>query len=318
MVPPLARVTFFASLTAALIFLIWPFATPSVRTTRAHAAERMSMACRRSLTLVLRPGVVPPVNAAWNRPAARDIPPGPVTERFPLYPDAIPTSVAMPPNAVSGILPSYRKVARAEFRLPAGYLTVSAWYTHALAACGMPIGGTMPLQQHGGPRFAGLEYISPDWLNRLTLIFRPLTPSTTAVLYVAQTLDLPPRPVSSLLNGPFVSVAVEYRSTGILPQSNYHFRFTITWPATIARLVAAINGRTQIYVPVGVGGTVLSVQSVKLSFLRPDGGARMVVVGGVLDRIIVGHTRPLVDLNGRVLKLLSRIVRHHCRTAGTC
>jgi len=98
----------------------------------------------------------------------------------------------------------------------------------------------------------------------------------------------------------------------------HRFRFTITWPATIARVVAAINGRTCIYVPVGAGGTVLSVQSVRLSFLRRDGGARMVVVGGVLDRIIVGHTRPLVDLNGRVLKLLSRITQHRCQAAGTC
>jgi len=44
----------------------------------------------------------------------------------------------------------------------------------------------------------------------------------------------------------------------------------------------------------------------------------MVFVGGVLDRIIVGHTRPLVDLNGRVLKLLSRIVRHRCQAVGMC
>jgi len=114
LVPSLARATFSALLTAALVFLIWPFATPSVRTTRAQAAESVSMSCQRSLTLVLRPGAVPPVNADWNKPTARDIPPGPVIERFPLYPGAIPASVAMPPHAVIGILPSYRKVARAE------------------------------------------------------------------------------------------------------------------------------------------------------------------------------------------------------------
>jgi hypothetical protein len=224
----------------------------------------------------------------------------------------------MPPHAVIGILPSYRKVARAEFQLPAGYQTVSTWYRHALAGCGILINGTMPLQQHGGPRFAGLEYISPDWLNRLTLIFRPLSPATTAALYVAQTLDLPPRPASSLLNGPFTRVAVDYQVAGVLPQSNHRYRFTITWPATIARLVAAINRPTRIWVPVGAGGTVLSSQSVRLSFVRRDGGVRVVFVGGVLDRIIVGRTRPLVDPNGRVLKLLTRIVRHRCQAAGTC
>ena len=47
-----------------------------------------------------------PADAEWNRPTARDIPPGPVIERFPLYPGAVPSGVAMPPHAVIGILPS--------------------------------------------------------------------------------------------------------------------------------------------------------------------------------------------------------------------
>jgi hypothetical protein len=312
-----ARTMLSTFLTAILVSLVWLAATPSVRTTLAHAVRTGSTSCQRSLILVLRPGRVPPANADWNKPPAPDIPPGPVTERFPLYPGAIPSSVAMP-HAVVGILPTYRKVARAEFQLPARYPTVSTWYQHALAACGMPIGGTMPLQQHGGPRFAGLVYISPHWLNWLNLVFRPLSLTTTAVLYVAQTLDLPPRPASSLLHGPFTRVAVDYQATGVLPQSNHRYSFIITWPATIARLAAAINGPTRIWVPVGAGGAVLSSQSVRLSFVRRDGGARPVSVGGVLDRIIVGHTRPLVDLNGKVLKLLTRIVQHRCQPARGC
>jgi hypothetical protein len=224
----------------------------------------------------------------------------------------------MPAHAVIGILPSYRKVARAEFQLPAGYSTVSAWYQHALAACGMPIAGTMPLQQHGGPRFAALEYISLDWLNRLTLVFRPLSTTATAVLYVAQTLDLPPRPASSLLHGPFTRIAVDYQSNGTVPHSNHRYRFTITWPATIARLVAVINGPTRIWVPVGGGEAVVFYQSGRLSFVRRDGGVRVVSVGGVLDRLIVGRSRPLVDRDGRVLKLLTRIVRQRCQAGSAC
>jgi len=291
---------------------------PPDRATLAHAAQAQSLPCQRSLTLVLRTGPVPPADAEWNRPTARDIPPGPVIERFPLYPGAVPSGVAMPPHAVIGILPTYRKVARAEFELPAGYRTVSAWYRHALTACGLSIDETMPLQQHGGPQFAGLGSMSPDWLNQLTLIFRPLSPTTTAVLYVAQTLDLPLRPASSLLHGPFTRVAVEYQSSGALPHSNHLYRFSITWPGTITRLVAAINGPTRIWVPVGTGGAIAFSESVRLSFVRRDGGVRPVSVGGVVDRLAVGRSRPLVDMNGRVLKLLARIVQWRCHVTGAC
>ncbi len=284
----------------------------------AHAAQAESLPCQRSLTLVLRTGPVRPAHAEWNRPTARDIPPGPVIERFPLYPGAVPSGVAMPPHAVIGILPTYRKVARAEFELSAGYRTVSAWYRHALTACGLPIDETMPLQQHGGPQFAGLGSESPDRLNRLTLIFRPLSPTTTEVLYVAQTLDLPPRPASSFLHGPFTRVAVEYQSSGALPHFNHRYRFSITWPGTITRLVAAINRPTRIWVPVDTGGAVPFSESVRLSFVRRDGGVRPVSVGGILDRLAVGRSRLLVDMDGRVLKLLVRIVQRRCHVAGAC
>lgn len=176
----------------------------------------------------------------------------------------------------------------------------------------------MPLQQHGGPQFAGVGSTSPDWLNQLTLIFRPLSPTTTAVLYVAQTLDLPPRPASSFLQGPFTRVAVEYQSSGVLPHSNHRYRFTVTWPATITQVVAAINRPTRIWVPVGAGGTVPFSESVKLSLVRRDGGVRSVTVGGVLHRLIVGRSRPLVDMNDRVLTLLTRIVQRRCLVVGTC
>ncbi len=209
-------------------------------------------------------------------------------------------------------------MARAEFELPAGYRTVSAWYYHALTACGLPIDETMPLQQHGGPQFAGLGSMSPDGLNQLTLIVRPLSPTTTAVLYVAQTLDLPLRPASSLLHGPFTRVAVDYQSSGALPHSNHRYRFSIAWPGTITRLVAAINRPTRIWVPVGAGGTIPFSESVRLSFVRRDGGVRPVSVGEVLDRLAVGRSRPLVDMNGRVLKLLARIVQWRCHVAGAC
>lgn len=41
-------------------------------------------------------------------------------------------------------------------------------------------------------------------------------------------------------------------------------------------------------------------------------------VGGILDRLAVGRSRLLVDMDGRVLKLLVRIVQRRCHAAGAC
>jgi hypothetical protein len=149
-------------------------------------------------------------------------------------------------------------------------------------------------------------------------VFRPLAQRTTAVLYFAQTLDLPPRPAASYLRGPFTRVNVHYQSIGVLPKSNHRYNFTIVWPATIARLVAAINRPTRIWVLIGSGGTVLFSESAELSFIRQDSGVRKVSVGGVLDRIIVGHTHPVADINARVIKLVARIAHRRCRSAESC
>lgn len=282
-----------------------------------HGGPAGSSSCSGNLTLVLRPGVVSPASADSNSPPARDIPPGPLIERFPLYPGAAPSNAAMPAHAVVSMPPAYRKVARAEFQVPAGYRAVSAWYQSSVRACGLFLEGTMPLQQHGGPRFTTLDFVSPRGLSRLTLVFRPLSSTETAILYVAQTLDLPPRPQASYLNGPFTRVQVTLKSSGAVPTMNYTRRFTITWPATIARLVTAINKPAQIFVPLG-GGAVISSQSAVLSFVREDGGVRKVSVGGTQDLLIVRHTRPLDDTDGTVLKLVVRITHHRCPNAGRC
>jgi hypothetical protein len=312
-VPRLAA--FFA---VVLSFSLCATTAPSGGATPAHAAPTHAISCERNLTLDLRPGTVPPANADWNKPPARDMPPGPVIERFPLYPGATPSTVTMPSDAVVGILPTYRKVARAEFAVPAGYRSVVTWYQRQLAVCGLHTNGTMPLQQHGGPAFTGLEYIAPNWLDRLSILIRPLSGTTTAVLLVAQTLDLPARPLASLLHGPFTHVRVDYQSHGVAPGSSHRYRFTIAWPASVTRFVTAINRPTRVWVPVGSGGTVEFSSSLRLSFVRLDGGARPVSVGGVLDRVIVGRSRPLVDMNGRVLKLLSRILQRRCHSQGAC
>jgi hypothetical protein len=55
-----------------------------------------------------------------------------------------------------------------------------------------------------------------------------------------------------------------------------------------------------------------------LSFVRTDGGARRVKVGGILDEVVVGRTRSLEDTDGAVMHLVHRIVVHRCQTSRAC
>ncbi len=177
----------------------------------------------------------------------------------------------------------------------------------------------MPLQQHGGLQYAGLFFTSRQGLHWLSLTFRPISSRLTLVRYVLQTLDLPPRPAASFLRGPFVRVSVFYRSVGVVPAMNRTYHFTITWPATIARLVTAVNGPTRISVGyMGGGGAVVMTESADLSFVRTDGMARQVRVGGSLNTVVVGRTRPLDDTNGNALRLVDRIVALRCRGIHAC
>jgi len=206
-----------------------------------------------------------------------------------------------------------------EFAIPAGYARASNWYRRSLASCGFFVTSEAPLQQHGGPPYTGLFFTSRDGLRWPALIFRPVSPHLTLARYVVQALDLPPRPAASFLRGPFLRVAVLYRSAGALPSMNHVYRFTITWPATIARLVAAVNRLTRIAVSgLGVGGTVIMTERAVLSFVRTDGGARLVTVGGMLDEVVVGRTRPLEDTDGAVMRLVHRIVVRRCQTSHAC
>ncbi|HEX6508395.1 MAG TPA: hypothetical protein VF221_12245 [Chloroflexota bacterium] len=277
------------------------------------------MTCSATLTLLLQPGPIPGA-ASRNGATAGDIPPNPLIEHLPLYPTATRATLPISAAALFQIFPpAYRKVAMASFRVPAGYRDLSDWYRPSMAACGLSVDGEEPLQRPAGVLFAGLSFTSRDGLRRISLLFRPLSPRLTVVQYLAQALDLPPRPARSLLRGPFKRVSVFYQSRGVIPTSQHTYRFTITWPATIARLVTAVNRPTQIAVSgLGSGGTVVFTETAVLSFVRPDGGARRVQVGGTLGYLIVGRTRAVVDSGGMLMKLVDRIVTQRCRHAQTC
>jgi hypothetical protein len=181
------------------------------------------------------------------------------------------------------------------------------------------VNGSQPIQQHGGPPYAALFFTSRDGLRRLSLAFRPVSPRLTLVRYLVQALDLPPRPAASFLHGPFVRVSVFYQSSGVIPASNHVYRFTINWQPTITSLVRAVNRPTRIAVCcIGVGRVVIMTEKATLSFIRTDGGIRRVRVGGVFDRIVVGHTRPLDDTNLRVEHLVDRLVTRRCRGSHAC
>lgn len=274
--------------------------------------------CSAPLTLALRPKSVPGPYVQ-NGPPAHDIPPNPVIVHLPLYPGAVSSTTPIPNDTFQNFPASYRKLSIAEIAIPAGYAVVSDWYRGSLAACGYMVNATSPVQQHGGPPFAALFFISRDGLRTVSLTFRPVSRHLTLVRYLVQVLDLPPRPAASFLHGPFVRVDVLYHSQGVVPGSIHDYRFTSNGQPTIARLVHSVNHLGRIAVSgLGSGGVVLFSETIVLSFVRNEGGIRRVTVGGVLHQVVVGRSRPLVDTNDQVLRLADRIVYARCHSAHGC
>lgn len=288
----------------------------SVAAVRARTA---TTTCLTPLTLVLRPGTVPGIGAQ-NGPPAWDLPPNPVIVHLPLYPSAIGSTGFIPTNTFQSLPPSYRKIALTTFALPVGFKAASAWYQTNMANCGYSSSGASPLQKHGGITVATFFFTSHDNLRMVSFTFRPISQRLTLVEYLAQMLDLPPRPAASYLHGPFVRVYVLYRSHGVVPPANRVRRFTINWQPTIKRLVDTINMPLQIHTPrmrEGGGLTILT-ESSTLSFVRADGGIRRVHVGGVFNTVIVGHTRALDDTVRGVQFLVDRLVDARCRGNRSC
>lgn len=297
-----------------LVLLVLTGVVPAHASTRA--ASTGTTPCFAPLTLVLHPGPVLGADDRGGR-TARDIPPEPLILHLPLYPAATSSASRFSSRAILVFPPAYRKSASATFVVPAGYSRVSNWYRTHVSACGYENESVIPLQSQGGPQYAGLELVSHQGLTRLSLLFYPISPRLTRVLYVAQAIDSPPRPAASYLRGPFVRVSVFFRSIGIIKSRTY--RFTITWPATIARLVTAVNRITQVSVgSFGSGGVTLLTENAVLSFVRTDGGMRQVRIGGTLGTVVVGHSRTLVDSNGTLRRLVHRIVTLHCPGSQAC
>ncbi len=286
---------------------------------RSRQAARISGSCSTAPAFLLVPE---PLKGpfARNGPVARDIPRGVLSLHFPVYPGIVRSTVTIPQFGDFDLPPAYRKVATAEFAVAVGYAAVSAWYRATMPSCGLLLGADTPLQRHGGPAYAELSYASPDGLMLVHLTFRPLTERLTAVRYVVEALDLPPRPPASFLRGPFVRVGVDFQSFSSAPSFVHRYSFTITWPATTSRLVVAVNRLKRVYVPgLGMGGGGVIASSVTtLSFVREDGGIRRVRIGTLRGMAVVGHSRPLDAYSGNLFDVVRRIVAHRCSTASAC
>ena len=286
---------------------------------RSRQAAPTSGSCSTAPAFLLVPEPLPGPSAR-NGPTARDIPLGVLILHLPVYPGAVRSTVAIPQFGAFDVPPAYRKVTTAEFAVAAGYATVSAWYRANMQSCGLLLGADTPLQRHGGPAYAALSFASPGGLTVATLTFRPLTAQLTAVRYVAEALDLPRRPLASFLNGPFVRVVVSYHSFSALPSLAHRYSFTITWPATISRLVLAVNRLRRVYVSgLGMGGGAIASSAVTtLSFVRTDGGMRRVRISTLRGTAVVGHSRALDAYSGNLFEVVEHIVAHRCSTASAC
>lgn len=175
------------------LLMVGALCTPASISASPKVPLTVATACTAPLTLVLRPGPIPGGVSLQNQAPARDIPPNPVITRLPLYPAATPSTGRIPLYNAQTLPPGYRKIALAEFALPAGLSAAMDWYSGAMRACGLVNNGTASFPGHGGPRFTALVFVSRDGLHYVLLTFRPVSPRLTLVRYLVQALDLPPR-----------------------------------------------------------------------------------------------------------------------------
>ncbi len=299
-----------------MVVLGWmPAARPSaVLAFTSGKVPQAGSGCAASLTLLLTPG--PGTVPDMDRPAA-DIPRTPLVMHLPLYPEAVPSTYAMPLNGGMHIPALYRKVAVAEYAVAVPLQIVQTWYAAALSRCGFRQYGFLSRQRQGGITYAGGDFVNASGVN-LQLTYRVVSRHLTAIRYVLQALDLPPRPKATYLHGPFVRVNVTVHMYSAVPTGNHFWRFTITWPATISRLVHSINSLKYVYPGPGCcGGVVVSSETATLSFVRPDRGTRLVALSSILDTVTIGRAGTLSEAV-RVLPTVNAIAQRRCGMTSAC
>lgn len=245
-----------------------------------------------ALTLHLEAGTrMPPGTYLPNLMQPRDMPPGPVSLRLPLYPGAVPTRETVLTDGFQSPGSNYLKSAWAEEWLPAQSASAAwTWYRGEFAACGydaatsagysavvLPPSGWVTLTVFTSRRNKHVQV-------QLTLQRDPWTGHLVA-LYFALDDDIPPRAAGSYLPADVVkariatwyypAVVVGRQATASAtpaptPPPYYVTTVTISDPAALAVLVHAINSLTDIW-PAESGCTAGPDFATTLVFSRRNG-----------------------------------------------
>ncbi len=211
---------------------------------------------------------------------AQGMPPGDVTVTVPVYPGARASNATFHVPCWSTPMTPYVKTAQTAFRVAAADPTVQAWYGRAFAGTGLPTAGSsmagsgdfssVCLDYGGRPVYGPAGY-QPE----VDVAFEKLSPHATLVVYHATAVVPPPRePSAYVAPGAVARVDVTYRpwNWGARPP----FQRTITDPATIAGLAAAVNA-----LPPDGGGTCLpaadTMAGASLVFDLNEGGTQVVI-----------------------------------------
>gem|GEM_PF-6638937 len=235
---------------------------------------------------------------------APGMPPGDVVVAVPLYPGARRSKATF--HAPCWGMPGspYTKTAQVEFRIPAADATAEAWYTHAFAATQLPASGSgmaghgdysSQCQQFGGRGVYGPGGYPPE----VEVGFDQLTPDATLVVYHATAVVPPPRaPGSYVTPNEVARVDVTYRPWNW--GARRPFQKSVTEPATIAGLAAAVNA-----LPPDAGGICFAAADVSagttLAFDLKGGGAQVFTSRpGVCGAVEVAGHRTLWDVSDRL------------------
>ena len=234
---------------------------------------------------------MPPGTYLPNLMQPRDMPPGPVSLRLPLYPGAVPTRETVLTDGFQSPGSNYLKSAWAEEWLPAQSASAAwTWYRGEFAACGydaatsagysavvLPPSGWVTLTVFTSRRNKHVQV-------QLTLQRDPWTGHLVA-LYVALDDDIPPRAAGSYLPAdvvrarittsylPLFAARVQATASATpvpTPPLYYVATVTISDPAALAVLVHAINSLTDVD-PGGATATFGPDFATTLVFSRRNG-----------------------------------------------
>jgi hypothetical protein len=246
-------------------------------------------------------------------PPSPDIPPGPVVIHVPLYPGALPTTQQV--SGPIGVRASpYVKAAAAMYALPTDAGTATVWYQEQFAGCGYRVSA------HGQESTAqglatSVAFTSGSNTNLTVQLAFQDTARGCLVLYVAEDVTVPPRPPGSYLPRDIVRVNVTYLLPlpqkpvviqGRVIQGRLHR--TITKPAAIHTLVAAINALRQIVAGVHTCPAD-NGQAATLIFVRRNGRTVRVYDEPVCVGVVVGRYPPLIDEGRRVWTTITALIR---------